>query len=55
MLSQKEKAIHSNDKKFKLRIQNASWLLFLKHKKLKYLHDTKALSNEVMGKSQVQK
>lgn len=54
VLSQKEKAIHQNDKKFKLRIQNAGWLFLLKHKKWKYLHNTKAPSNEITGKSQVQ-
>lgn len=54
MLSQKEKAIHQNDERFKLRIWNASWPFLLKHKKWKYLHNTKAPSNEIMGKSQVQ-
>lgn len=54
VLSQKEKAIHLNDKTFKLRIENAGWLLFLKHRKRKYLRNTKAPSNEIMGKSQVQ-
>lgn len=41
-------------KKIKLRTQNAGWLFLLKHKKWKYLHNTKAPSNEIMGKSQVQ-
>lgn len=53
MLSQEEKAIHQNDKRFKLRIWNAGWLFLLKHKKWKYLHNTKTPSNEIMGKSQV--